>query len=260
MIITAYLDESGTHNGSPVTVMAGFLGNAEQWESFGRGLRLLQERYGFTVFHATEFKHGRGEFRGWSDIKCLSLVKEMSELAAKELMAGASMVLDNDDYKRYQQAPRARKVRIDTAYGLCFRACLVHFLEILDGVPSNDDQPTKLHVVVESGHRHFGDADRVFNEVKRAVSALMRKAPLGSITSMDKESCQPLMVADFLAHTEFMQHDKVRPIEPSIIITEEMKSGASLTRLKMPLNYLVNLSEHFNNLRLLIDRAERKAE
>jgi hypothetical protein len=30
VILTAYLDESGTHDGSPVTVMGGMLANAQQ--------------------------------------------------------------------------------------------------------------------------------------------------------------------------------------------------------------------------------------
>jgi len=29
MILTAYIDESGTHDGSPMTVMAGYLSSAE---------------------------------------------------------------------------------------------------------------------------------------------------------------------------------------------------------------------------------------
>jgi Protein of unknown function (DUF3800) len=42
VILTAYLDESGTHGGSPVTVMAGMLANARQWKAFERNFQRLK--------------------------------------------------------------------------------------------------------------------------------------------------------------------------------------------------------------------------
>jgi hypothetical protein len=37
MILTAYLDESGTHTGAKVSAMAGFVGDARQWRKTVRG-------------------------------------------------------------------------------------------------------------------------------------------------------------------------------------------------------------------------------
>src|SRR3954469_9244307 len=85
VIFTAYLDESGTHDGSPVTVVAGFMGTARQWEILGRRLRTIQESYGFKIFHATAFKSKSGEFKGWPDQKCLSLTEDLTDLAADNL-------------------------------------------------------------------------------------------------------------------------------------------------------------------------------
>jgi hypothetical protein len=47
MILTSYLDESGTHGGD-VTIMAGFLADARQWRKFEKRttkLRTLPRRY-----------------------------------------------------------------------------------------------------------------------------------------------------------------------------------------------------------------------
>ena len=38
-MFNAYYDESGTHNGSPITVLGGFLGEAIQWAEFEREWR-----------------------------------------------------------------------------------------------------------------------------------------------------------------------------------------------------------------------------
>jgi hypothetical protein len=46
-VYTAYLDESGTHGGSPITVMGGVLARAEQWRGFEKKFAAVQSQYGF---------------------------------------------------------------------------------------------------------------------------------------------------------------------------------------------------------------------
>jgi hypothetical protein len=70
VILTAYLDESGTHDGSPVTVMGGMLANARQWEAFEKGFSKLKAVHGFQIFHTKKFKKKDGDFRGWTTDQC----------------------------------------------------------------------------------------------------------------------------------------------------------------------------------------------
>jgi len=187
LIFTAYLDESGTHGNSPITVMGGFLGTAAQWEDFERRLNELRAGYGFTVFHATELKAKRGEFAGWSNEKCMSLVLDLTVLVSEVLTAGAFMSLNNARYRtEYRAAPKPKKVVLDTAYGLCFRACVVHFLQVMQeeiGPPGTG----KLNIVLESGHRHAGDADRIFAEMQASVRVHFGVDTLGTLTTATKD-------------------------------------------------------------------------
>jgi hypothetical protein len=64
MIITSYMDESGTHGGSPATAMAAIMGNVAQWSRFQMEMDKLKKRYGFKVFHTKKFKAKAGDFRG----------------------------------------------------------------------------------------------------------------------------------------------------------------------------------------------------
>jgi hypothetical protein len=66
VIFTAYLDESGTHGGSPITLMSAFLGSARQWQNFEKDYVKLRRIYGFSVFHAKDWRDTDGEFEGWS--------------------------------------------------------------------------------------------------------------------------------------------------------------------------------------------------
>ena len=73
VIFTAYLDESGTHGGSPITLMSAFLGSARQWQNFEKDYVKLRRIYGFSVFHAKDWRDTDGEFEGWSRQKKNSL-------------------------------------------------------------------------------------------------------------------------------------------------------------------------------------------
>ena len=102
-------------------------------------------------------------------------------------------------------------MRLDSKYGLCFRNCLYFFA--LEGIKRTfrGRYPT-LNFVLESGHRNFGDALRIFNEVKAELKANACDM-LGTMASADKDECDPLMMADFLAHTAFTR-GSIQPTQP----------------------------------------------
>ncbi|WP_148360712.1 hypothetical protein [Acidisphaera rubrifaciens] len=55
-------------------------------------------------------------------------------------------------------------------------------------------------MVLESGHKHAGDAERIFNEIKKDA-AKVSSHTLATLTFAGKEECAPLMVGDMLSHT-----------------------------------------------------------
>jgi hypothetical protein len=204
--LIAYFDESGTHDGSVVTVMAAAMGNVAQWHRFQTELDRLKKGFGFNVFHANEFKHRQGEFAGWSPLKCISLIEGLAKATAEKLTEGAIFALENADYESsYKGGEKSRKFRPDTKYGLCFRICLLHLVSDCVRRYSSHKKfdMTRLNIVLERGHRHAGDAERVFNEEKKSLQR-MGLDLLGSFGLGDKDKCDPLMVADFLAHTTYM--------------------------------------------------------
>src|SRR6202453_1995903 len=61
--LTAYIDESGTHGGSPLTIMAAFIGYAERWDEFDQHWRTILTDKNLEYIHAIELAHGNGQFR-----------------------------------------------------------------------------------------------------------------------------------------------------------------------------------------------------
>jgi hypothetical protein len=105
--------------------------------------------FGFTVFHATEFRALRGEFEGWSREKCRDLLMEFGQLGATHLTECFTISLSYETYKTYFLDRRPQKMHQTSQYGICF-------MGVLDGlmraVTSHGPQ-SKLSIVVEDGHR-----------------------------------------------------------------------------------------------------------
>jgi hypothetical protein len=198
VIYTACLDESDTHGPSPTVIMACFLANARQWTLFKRRLRALQKSYGFTVFHATEFRNKTDEFFGWSDTKCLRLVSDLTELVRDNLTEGVTVHLERQRYlDEYRKSPVPKKMNLDSQYGVCFRACMAHLIAIT----LSHGTRHRLNVVIEAGHANVGDTKRIFKDMKRQVKNLFGVDLLGTHEIEKKEKAAPLMLSDFLAYS-----------------------------------------------------------
>jgi hypothetical protein len=211
VILTAYLDESGTHGDSPTTVMGGILVNARQLEAFERKFRQAKKDHAFEIFHTKKFKKRDGDFRGWDDDRMFALMNDLAVITSTGFTEGVTFLLDNAAYDaEYKAGDSPKKLRLDSKYGLCFRNCLLFLaLEALKRM-HRGRYPT-LHFVLESGHKNAGDALRIFKEYKVLLKANGCDM-LGDLLFADKDECDPLMMADFLAHTAFMR-GTVRPTQ-----------------------------------------------
>lgn len=213
MIYTAYLDESGTHGGSPVTVMGGVMASAQQWADFAKQFNRVKKRYGFEVFHTKKFKALRGDFTGWPKEKGTLFTLELATITEYAFTECATITMSNDDYKlNYRAGEKPKKLQLDSPYGLCFRACLSHFLSEVIKRKHKKKYP-KLHIVLESGDPHVGGAINIFNEAKRELKDTEYDGILQTVTAADKDECDPLMMADFVAHTTYMQVPEVKAQE-----------------------------------------------
>lgn len=200
-VYTGYLDESGTHGDSPVTVVGGILARAEQWKKFQAKYDAAKKKHGFRIFHTKKLKSRSGDFAGWTDDQVEALVWDLRDITGRGLTEGVSMTVNNEDFKNLYRGENRKGVRFDSAYGLCFRTCLYHF--IFEVMKRNfRGKVPDLHIVIEGGHKNAGDAVRIFNEVK-AELAKHGFTALKTLALADKDESDELMVADFLAHSSY---------------------------------------------------------
>jgi hypothetical protein len=202
MVMTAYLDESGTHGGqSPAVLMGGFLAGAAGWAAYEKSLKYLLDSHGVGLFHAKKLRARRGEFAEWSDSQFRIFVTDFFKIVSTHLAYGFAASVTPRDYRNiYKAEGLPRKVRQDTEYGVCFRMCLTAALQFV----SNFQRDWPLFIVLEGGHKNCNDAVRIYQEIKSDLSKNETYGNiLGSITIETKRDCLPLAAADALAHSYF---------------------------------------------------------
>jgi hypothetical protein len=238
MIWTAYLDESGTHN-APIMLMAGYLGNTEQWDAFNMAWQTLLKSENIEFCHAKNLEHSTKQFKGWSRERREKFRVKAYKVVAQILQLGVSAIVRRDDYDSYYKGkPNPRKLREDTQYGILFRGCLL----VVERAITLNNPPTKnitLNFVLEEGSKNRGDALRLF-ELARKEHLPQWEHLLGTLTFGTKNSCG-LQAADLFAYyankLERKDHgDHPTDIEKSPHVLSPGETGQrAFTEYRMPI-------------------------
>lgn len=195
MIFTAYFDESGTHSGSNLSVMAGFVGNSRQWRKFQKRVGKLFGRYGVDVFHSVDLRRTDKDFRGWPVDHKLKFLDEFLHIINETLERGVTVFIRDDDYRYYRNLSWPKGTRRDSKYGLLFRGCLSHMIDVVGNI-QNVFEP-RLHVVLERGHTNAQDAVRIYDW---AVERIGPSRALAELSFGSKKDSLPLAAADMFAY------------------------------------------------------------
>jgi hypothetical protein len=155
---TGYFDESGTHAGTKVSTMAGFIGDARQWRKYEKRTSRLFARYGVRVFHAIDVRRGHGAFKGWSIDRKIEFLDNFQHIINETLESGVATFIRDDDYKYYLGLYWPPRTRWDSKYTIMFRACLAQIVDTIGHIPQRTEP--RLHVVLEDGHTNAEDARR----------------------------------------------------------------------------------------------------
>lgn len=259
MIVTVFIDESGTHD-SGYTILGGWVGRLGQWAGFDPKWDKLLKRSELTYFHSKKMRGSQGEFKGWDIERKQAFMGKASALAPKNLEFGFSVTMRDVDYKRlYLAGGRPKGGRLDSRYGLCFRHCLSFVSHhAIDAFKQADE--LKIHFVMESGHKNYGDADRIFNEVKksRLTNEQYIVETLATITCGDKKDFPGLQIADVGAYSTYQHHTR-RPLELTMLDPfSSMRDAKKLQ--KVPVFHFPMEDEVISTYRKFVDDAAKEKE
>lgn len=201
MALVAYYDESGTHDSSDVTVLAGFAARPEEWASFEREWAKVLKKWNLPFIHMKHMYHGQKHYRGWKDRDLIRLWADLMYVIQEREIFGTKTVLYEDDYKMFYRlvdGPSKRE-RLDSRYALCFRS-------LLYSLPSSylvQKVESDFSFILEAGHRNAGDALRVFNELKASEHFDHRNIIGKTVSFATKPDFGALQAADMLAYFSF---------------------------------------------------------
>lgn len=75
--LAAYLDDSGTHQGSPIVVVAGAIASVSQWARLSKQWKKQLDCWNLPFFHTTDFVSGYGHYKGWDEPRKRSAVSAL---------------------------------------------------------------------------------------------------------------------------------------------------------------------------------------
>lgn len=243
VIVTAYFDDSDTHGDQPTIIMSAFLGHAYQWRRFELKLARIQAMHRFQIFHAKDFKSRNGEFAGWTNEQCVAVISDLSDLVTNTLTEGISVHLEWERYiNEYRAQPVPKKMRLDSQYGVCFRACLGRIFTLLAERGYRDT----LDVVIERGHHNALNCETIFHDMKKMYVA--SDLPfMGTFSLQNKSECMPLMVADMLAaaHSMMRARGAAGTLSVDQYARERRRGKASLAFIELAPDALWDMKARF---------------
>ncbi|HUG48057.1 MAG TPA: DUF3800 domain-containing protein [Candidatus Limnocylindria bacterium] len=200
MILTGYFDDSGTHAGSAVVVVAGFLSTTEQWAAFETEWREALRDFGLGHFHMREFSQGVGPYKHWPEAQRRIRFGRLLDIVNDHIIGSFGTAVPVPSFERIFSAKA--KAHVGGPYGLAASSIFLDVGKVAAEAWPNDDP--WIAYVFESGTRGAGQVLKVFQANEQDAKQKDRLRLL-SLRLENKRQFVPLQAADILAY-ELYQH------------------------------------------------------
>jgi hypothetical protein len=207
MGLTAYADESGTHDekglhrGAEVATVAGFLARTEHWERFTEKWIGVLDRYEIPALHMSEFNDPRGPektdwpYRGWSPNRRDQFIRELIRIARDNTLLGICGSVAVKDYD--EVVPKWLKDEVVHPYHFSLQNFFDNFLTTLK------EQVPLMLLPWEQVAFSFEQQDE-FEEKALEIFRLIKKRDddnrMGSIAFVPKGQFRAHEAADLFAY------------------------------------------------------------
>lgn len=203
-LLSAYLDDSGTHRGSKMVVLAGMLADQSAWERLTDGWQSVLAEYELPFFHMSKWSNRARPFDTWTDDQrrdCLNrLLILIQSCVAKSVGVGIPNALfescTTESDRSYWGGP----------YGL---AAYLLLTDMADSVQALSVERSSVRCILESGTLGSTQILAIYQKL-RASNGNGWRWIVDSLSFEDKRQFLPLQAADVLAYELYRYLPKPR--------------------------------------------------
>ena len=196
-----YMDESGTHDGSPIVTVAAYIARPLTWKAFTN--KWNAKKKPIKVFHSSECNGFKGEFEGWERAARDALVIRLTEVMRTHNMMGFVTGLDLRSFEKAMAENPELKEMLPSPYGACFHWTIGNVMRMLDG--KTNERLAFFHEIND----YEDDAKDAFKFIRE--NRVHHKSGM-TLSFGGKDDFVPLQAADILAYEGFklLQNPKAR--------------------------------------------------
>jgi hypothetical protein len=201
-MLTAYFDDSGTHDPSQIVIIGGLFGTEAQWatleDAWGKLLAVPLEGQKPTInrFHMTNCYNSTEEFAGWSRTETDYFCRQLQDIIIASGVAGYAIGCLKSAWDELVTGDA--RVCLGDAEGFCVRSC---FVEAVDWARQHSTEPD-ISFVFDDRPRRKSENRILFDAFQRSELSPPSLVGISFITS---HKIFPLQAADMVAW-EFYQY------------------------------------------------------
>lgn len=194
--LECYFDESGTHGGSPVMCVAGYLFDKDQCKALDVKWKEVLDRFRLPYFRMSACAHGQKPFDQLSPQQCIDVEKEMIQLINEHALLGAAVAVNERDYNTWFEGNNPA----GSAYSFC---CWQVLAGIRSWIMANKFRG-KVAYFFEAGHTSQSEANALMHRIFKNPT-LREGYCYSSHSFVDKQQIRPVQTADILAWQQATQ-------------------------------------------------------
>lgn len=208
---SAYFDESGTHDSSPVLSVCGAVAPVEQWERFNVEWRCCLAKFGLREpFHMKDYCHSRGQFEPWRNEHALrnELMRQLVGIFGRRIQRTFSANLVSSDYREIISADDFAKRYFGTPYAAAVYTCI----HLMSGWAKEYGYVERIPCGFDRGHKNSSEVSRIVG--RYLEDDRLQHHIIGSLVFDEDDNHPPLQAADMFAW-EVQRHfsDQVHQIK-----------------------------------------------
>ena len=197
-MLTVYTDDSGTHAGSAIVVMACFIAPGETWRPFesawkAKLLHPLDGKPPLQQFHMFDCVNRRDEFAGYSDPERDAVIKEFRDIILGHELCGRAIAVQRREWDSLITG--GLELLWGDSIGFCIRTCATWAVKW--AADNTGDHQAKM--IFDDGPQHIRLTTEIVENLKIANGTSAGRAELFGPEFLPVKKFVPLQAADMLA-------------------------------------------------------------